>query len=155
QFSAMAADSTFDESAAERLKPHPLALAYGALFAILILLGVGITFLGDPHAGDPIVVVALTKPHAPPVKAAAVQRAAPIAAPSAAEPPAPAAPKITQQVFAGRALVADPALIENTPAGPLPRVATDGTTPMRAYAPVIAADGRPRIAIVIAGLGIS
>jgi polysaccharide deacetylase 2 family uncharacterized protein YibQ len=58
-------------------------------------------------------------------------------------------------VFAGRALVADPALIENTPVGPLPRVAVDGTTPMRAYAPVAIDDGRPRVAIVIAGLGIS
>ena len=35
------------------------------------------------------------------------------------------------------------------------RIAVDGTTPMHAYAPPITADGRPRIALVISGLGIS
>jgi hypothetical protein len=63
--------------------------------------------------------------------------------------------KVTQQVFAGRALVADPSLTENTPDGPLPRIGNDGTTPMRAYAPAVSSDGHPRIAIVIGGLGIS
>ena len=64
QFPAMAADSTtFVEGTAERRRPHPLALAYLALFAILILLGVGITFLGDSHADDPVVIVDLAKPH--------------------------------------------------------------------------------------------
>jgi polysaccharide deacetylase 2 family uncharacterized protein YibQ len=72
-------------------------------------------------------------------------------------PPPESAPpqKITRQIFSGGALVADPALVENTPAGPLPRIADDGTTPMRAYAPAAISDGRPRIAIVIGGLGIS
>jgi len=37
----------------------------------------------------------------------------------------------------------------------LPRIAENGTTPMRAYGMVIPQDGRPRIAIVIGGLGIS
>jgi hypothetical protein len=55
----------------------------------------------------------------------------------------------------GTALVADPSLIETTEAGPLPRIAADGTTPMRAYAAPVTDTGRPRIAIVIGGLGIS
>jgi len=154
-----AADITFDESAAERGVPHPLALAWLALFVVLIALGVGITFLGDPHAGDPVVLgeVPKTTRHAvarPVRTATAVQ--APAAVSNASEPAAPASgPQITQQVFAGHALIADPRLIENTPAGPLPRIAVDGTTPMRAYAPPVAADGRPRIALVISGLGIS
>lgn len=154
-----AADITFDESAAERGAPHPLALAWLALFVLVIALGVGITFLGDPHAGDPVVLRDIPRPvpqatvHAAKTAAAAQT---PVAAPNASEPAAAAsAPQITQQVFAGRALVADPTLIENTPAGPLPRIAVDGTTPMRAYAPPVAADGRPRIALVISGLGIS
>ncbi len=155
----MAADITFDESAAERSLPHPLALAWLALFILLIALGVGITFLGDPHAGDPVVLSEIPKAagHAakPPVKtAAAVQTPATVF--NASEPAAAASvPEISQKVFAGRALIADPTLIENTPAGPLPRIAVDGTTPMRAYAPPVAADGRPRIALVISGLGIS
>jgi polysaccharide deacetylase 2 family uncharacterized protein YibQ len=155
----MAADSTFDDGAAERGYPHPLALAWLALFVLLIALGLGITFLGDPHAGDPVVVVDLVKPVPPKIrptiKSAIATPPPPGAVPATAEPPIVPTPKITQQVYAGRALVADPALIENTPAGPLPRIALDGTTPMRAYAPVVIGDGRPRIALVISGLGIS
>ncbi len=154
----MAADSTFDESGAERVGPHPLALAWLALFVLLVALGVGITFLGDPHAGDPVVVVDLPKPAqraAMPAARTATAARAPVASPAATEAPVVPTPRITQQVFVGRALIADPALIENTPAGPLPRIATNGATPMRAYAPATVNDGRPRIALVIAGLGIS
>ena len=61
---------------------------------------------------------------------------------------------IDKPVFAGTALVADPALIENTPLGPLPRIADDGRKPMTAYAAPAAA-GKLRIAIVVSGLGIS
>ena len=57
-------------------------------------------------------------------------------------------------MFAGSALVADPALIENSPLGPLPRIADDGRKPMTAYAAPAAA-GKFRIAIVVSGLGIS
>ncbi|HEY5347876.1 MAG TPA: divergent polysaccharide deacetylase family protein [Rhizomicrobium sp.] len=61
---------------------------------------------------------------------------------------------ITHPVYAGHALLADPALIENTDDGPLPRIADDGRKPMTAYA-VPAASGKMRIAIVIGGLGLS
>ena len=71
-------------------------------------------------------------------------------------PAAQTAPdKITKPVYAGKALVADPALIESTPTGPLPRIADDGRTPMAAYAPAIADRKRPKIALVIGGLGVS
>src|SRR3569832_737880 len=155
----MAADITFDESAVERSVPHPLALAWLALFVLLISFGAGITFLGDPHAGDPVVLREIPKSTRymamRPVKSAAAVPA-PAAVPHASDPvPAVSGPQITQRVFAGRALIADPTLIENTPAGPLPRIAVDGTPPMRAYAPPVAADGHPRIALVISGLGIS
>ncbi len=74
-----------------------------------------------------------------------------------AVPPALVPTTIAQPVYAGHALIADPALIEPTAAGPLPRIADNGRTPMSAYAgPVPAADaGKPRIALVIGGLGIS
>jgi polysaccharide deacetylase 2 family uncharacterized protein YibQ len=63
---------------------------------------------------------------------------------------------VTRPVYAGRALVADPALIERTEEGPLPRIADDGRMPMQAYAPpASAAMGKKKIAIVITGLGIS
>ena len=61
---------------------------------------------------------------------------------------------IDKVILAGRALVADPALIENSPQGPLPRIADDGRTPMAAYA-APALSGKFRIAIVVSGLGIS
>lgn len=61
---------------------------------------------------------------------------------------------VTKPVYAGKALLADPALILNTPQGPLPRIADDGRTPMQAYAAPAAAGPR-KIAIVVRGLGIS
>jgi len=63
-------------------------------------------------------------------------------------------PAVTTMQRAGNALIADPALIENTPLGPLPRVADDGRKPMIAYA-APAASGKLRIAIVVTGLGLS
>lgn len=64
-------------------------------------------------------------------------------------------PKIDRRQFAGTALVADPALVEATPQGPLPRIADDGRTPMAAYAATAANGAGPRIAIVLSGLGMS
>jgi polysaccharide deacetylase 2 family uncharacterized protein YibQ len=61
---------------------------------------------------------------------------------------------ITKPELAGTALVADPALIENSQFGPLPRIADDGRKPMTAYAGQ-AAPGQFRIAIVVSGLGLS
>jgi hypothetical protein len=56
----------------------------------------------------------------------------------------------------GGQLAADPALVEETPFGPLPVVAADGRSPMTAYArPFDDTDKRPRIAIVVGGLNVS
>ena len=63
-------------------------------------------------------------------------------------------PVIDKVMFAGKALVADPALIENSPVGPLPRIADDGRKPMNVYA-APATPGKLRIAIMVSGLGIS
>lgn len=56
---------------------------------------------------------------------------------------------------AGGLAIANPALLEKTPDGYLPRVAESGLTPMQAYGVPVAAGNHPRIAIVISGLGIS
>jgi hypothetical protein len=69
--------------------------------------------------------------------------------------PLPVPPPITRPIYAGRALIADRALIENTATGPLPRIADDGRKPLDAYAPPVPAAKGPRIAIVIGGLGVS
>lgn len=84
-----------------------------------------------------------------------------VAPPGETKPPEPALPpqivpkNIVSPVYAGKALIADPALIEATPEGPLPRIADDGRTPMTAYAPPVQSGTRPKIALVISGLGIS
>jgi polysaccharide deacetylase 2 family uncharacterized protein YibQ len=51
--------------------------------------------------------------------------------------------------------VPDPSLVEQTVVGPLPRIAEDGAQSWHVYAhPAPAPDGRPRIAIVISGMGL-
>jgi polysaccharide deacetylase 2 family uncharacterized protein YibQ len=155
----MAANSMTDSGAGRGR--HALAAAYMALLAMLLVLVMAVSFLGDPHAGDPVVVMELHERESlhsarpAPISAVPVRQSSRLAAPT--EVPIPLSPpqETTRQVYSGGALVTDPSLIENTPAGPLPRVADDGTTPMRAYAPPVISDGRPRIAIVIGGLGIS
>jgi len=135
-----------------------LAWAYLAVFSLLVLGAAAITLLGDPRAREAVVLVDVpaAKPAVPGARQAqkitvtpgqvAIQDNPAVALPQ---------PKVTAQVYAGKALVADPALIENTPDGPLPRIADDGRAPMRAYAPPIASDNHPRIALVVSGLGIS
>jgi polysaccharide deacetylase 2 family uncharacterized protein YibQ len=63
---------------------------------------------------------------------------------------------VTRPLYAGKALLADPGLVQNTAEGPLPRVADDGRKPMTAYAaPAAVAGKRFKIAIVVGGLGMS
>ena len=163
---------------------HPLALGYFALFAGLLLLVGGVAIFGRATDGSPSARLDLgPRPHKkihPPAPPAQAEEAAPAGtqppdvplatpAPSqqAAIPPEqqktpePTLPpdivpgRITAPVRAGGALVADPALIEQTDEGPLPRIADDGRTPMSAYAPLVKSDSRPKIALVVTGLGIS
>lgn len=187
-------------AAVQRRLPHPLALAWFALFTGLLLAILFVAFFGKASDGEPVVLIDLAPPAVhhvaakkPPAKivappaaptqpeqeavsppqAGAEQNApapAPVPAvtpPDAALPPGaarvaePQLPpqivpkKIVSPVYAGKALVADPALIEATPDGPLPRIADDGRTPMMAYAPPFQAGKRLKIALVISGLGIS
>ena len=106
-----------DGFAGERTRRPALALAYLALLATLIVLGVAITVFGDPQAGGPRVLLDIPIPARPaaallPAKQTVQARSAPSVAP----PPPPVT--ISQPVYAGRALVADPALIEATRARP-------------------------------------
>src|SRR6185312_9187181 len=118
-----------------------LGLASASVLCFLAASALGITVLGKVHR--PEFVMDLAPPPAPKV----VQ-------PRTVAVSAPPAATIDKPVFAGRALIADPALIENTTQGPLPRVADDGRKPMAAYA-APAATGKFRIAIVVSGLGLS
>lgn len=161
-----------------------LAIAYAAAGVLVLLLVFGVWLFGNAHAGDPVARVTLHLPP-PPKHVAMVKPPLPTAPPqtpqgtidatqqTGATPPlAQQGPNATQQgeptvpanvmpgsivkpVYAGRALVADPALIEQTSDGPLPRVADNGRAPMDAYAAPPPLAGKPKIAIVITGLGFS
>ena len=71
--------------------------------------------------------------------------------------PAPAAPETGKDaVLAGLHPHPDPGLLENTDLGPLPIVGKDGRAAWRVYArPFSQVEKRPRIAIILMGLGIS
>jgi polysaccharide deacetylase 2 family uncharacterized protein YibQ len=175
---SMSEDDVLPGAQSGRRLPHPLAIAWFLLFAVLVAAAGYVAVLGKASDGGPSVSVAVAeiapvrrKP--PPARPAAVpNRAAEVAptAPAPAETQAPAAvagqaaavppqivpATITKPVYAGKALLADPALIEQTSEGPLPRIADDGRTPMQAYAPPPPPlKGRKPIAIVVTGLGIS
>lgn len=89
--------------------------------------------------------------------AMAAASAPPPAAPQtpAAELPQVPAPPVNLPPPTGGPGIANPAVLEKTQEGYLPRVADTGLTPMQAYAVPLAPSDRPRIAIVIGGLGIS
>lgn len=147
-----------------------LALAWLLLVAGLLAGAAAIAVLGDPHAGDPVLTLDIRGLQSPAQKQAK-HNAHPdtnlIGAgpqpnvPDAEHPDQSAMPpdlmpdQVTQAVRAGNALIADPSLTEQTKDGPLPRIADDGRTPLKAYAPPFSTGGRTPIAIVVSGLGIS
>ena len=124
------------------------ALAFASSFTVCLLAAgaLSITLFGRPHSA----AIDLDLPASASAKKPAARVA--FAAPAA---PAASAAHVTQIVRAGASLVADPALIENTSQGPLPRIADDGRKPMTAYAGPVAGSAKFKIAIVISGLGIS
>ncbi len=73
----------------------------------------------------------------------------------AAEPSAPVPPPVALPPIKGGLAVANPAVLEKTSQGYLPRISDAGVWPMQAYAAPSPPAGRPRIAIVVSGLGIS
>lgn len=83
----------------------------------------------------------------------------PAALPEPAPPPeAPPPPPLPEPSPAGRGgpviAAPRPALLEESPHGPLPRIGPDGAEPRTAYArPFDRTDTRPRIALVIGGFG--
>jgi polysaccharide deacetylase 2 family uncharacterized protein YibQ len=163
-----AAELTGGETMRARGIPRALILAWLA-FALMLLGAAGWTALfGTKSDSEPSLAFEIRIPPKHSIFAAKSQRskngdvnrigAGP--QPTAhgmppALPPALVPANIAKPIYAGASLIADPDLIESTPAGPLPRIADDGRSPMTAYAPPVPAMQGPRIAIVVAGLGIS
>lgn len=125
------------------------ALAFASAFTVCLLAAgaLAITLLGRSHG--PSIKLDLPASFLPKPRIA-VAAAQPSISDGAVVGP------VTKPIYAGKALLADPALADNTARGPLPRIADDGRKPMTAYAaPALTAGKRFKIAIVVGGLGMS
>jgi uncharacterized protein len=142
--SMAAAVDTADDVRAPKARA---ALAFASSFTICLFAAgsLAVTLFGRAHPASVSLELPAPAEHHQPAPHA-VATFAPAVTPGA---------QVTQVIRAGSALVADPALIENTPQGPLPRIADDGRKPMTAYAGPVAGGAKFRIAIVVGGLGIS
>ncbi len=148
---------------AARSSPSPVLIV---MFLVLAVLGAVIGWLatGDFEAAIPSVSLSLDQPTGERVEElmAAPKPAAAIATlPKVnAAPSAPISRRTLPVTVApdGKISLApapDPALVEQTTIGPLPRIAEDGAQAWHVYAhPAPANDGRPRIAIVITSMGL-
>lgn len=133
-----------------RSLPRRTLIASGITFLLLFLF-LGVSLLGgEPEASEPSTVIQIhggVGAHAtglhdsghdkPPVESV------------------PLSPAVSL-IAANGAIISDPDLIEMTTDGPLPRIAKDGRTPMSIYGrKPDPSDTRPRIAIIVGGLGMS
>jgi polysaccharide deacetylase 2 family uncharacterized protein YibQ len=161
---------------------HPVIGAVSATAFFLVCAAALVSFTGDPKAGAPVVRLSLAKladtaappgwrqalPDAPnteaPYDSATVElsSSAPVDEPSLAH----GAAIITissdsrldgAQAPTGAGLAAAPiaGLFAPSPSGPLPVIGPDGRTPAQAYARPYAADGKPKVALIIGGLGLN
>jgi uncharacterized protein len=148
-------------------RQHPYLSAGGAGSLFLLTIAVLILALGDPKAGQPRVLVPLAHPGAelPPGWREAAGREAAVAPVTLdqlqfAETPGGAAAIYLPGAadFGGaQGLPQAPiaGLFTPGPGGMLPVIAADGRTPAQAYARPFRDVGKPRVALVIGGLGLN
>ena len=109
------------------------------LFWLVVLLGFG---------GGALTLAVLGPPPAPLLAEIAPEPVAPTETPAPAAPPPRGVPE-------NLARHVDPALVEFTAMGAMPRIGADGRLPMRVYArPFDRQDPRPRVALILGGLGL-
>ena len=130
-----------------RLSVAP-ALAAGG-FILALVAAVWIAVVDDPGGGRTVAVAAIED--AAPAATGSLPAAPPALSAAPPETQAAALPGTTLPDFAAASL------LEQTAFGPLPRVAPDGRKPRDVYARRAppAADGVPRIVLVVTGLGLS
>jgi hypothetical protein len=125
-------------TARRRIRLRALEIGVLAVFGAAVILVLAVSYFGSPKDGDPSVTMKL-------VPRAGAAGDAPVKAASLRGPRS-----------LNNHLVADPAALEDGAQGALPVIAHDGRTPMHIYARAFdGADKRPRIAIVVGGLGVS
>jgi polysaccharide deacetylase 2 family uncharacterized protein YibQ len=124
------------------------ALAFAASFTVCLLAAgtLAITLFGHPRGPTILLDLGETAQNAPKT---------PISTASSSSGDGALAGPVTKPIYAGKVLLADPALVENTRQGPLPRIADDGRKPMQAYAAPVVPGAKFKIAIVVSGLGLS
>jgi hypothetical protein len=120
--------------------PGTIAMA-AAGFAGLVVLSASV--FGDPRDGEPVQVMRLEIAAAPP---------AGLGGPLVA--PVPSEAELAKASFEPG--LADPALLEKSSVGLLPKIGRDGRKPMQAYGRALGAanDARPKIAIVVGSMGV-
>ena len=151
--------------------PYVGASAAGALFVVVLL--TLIALIGDPRASSPVVRLSLAKIAGPSMpegwrEALASGQGGPTVTEDIfrlSETPigADGAMEATITLQGGRAFhAADPlpqaplaGFHSQGPGGPLPIIAANGKTPAEAYARPFTPNGRPKVALVIGGLGLN
>lgn len=131
----------------------PTLIATGLVAAIIA--GFWIAVVDDPDGGQAVAVATIKDPSKEPATTGSIATR-----PAGIE----GRPQVQEVALAGRSMARVPAgpppdaLIEISAFGPLPRIGADGRRPLEAYsraADLAAGDARPRVAIVVGGLGMS
>ena len=154
---------------------NPYVAASGAALLFLATILTLIAVMGDPKAGTPEVRISLAR---------LASSAAPPGWREALAPEQPGGPEVTEELFqlsptpiaqgeiGGEAVITLPdgrvqhgtqplprapiaGLSQPSPGGPLPVIAPDGRNSAEAYARPFTANGKPKVALVIGGLGLN
>ena len=159
-----------------QLKKPPVAVMAAAV-AFVGAAGLLIAVVGDPRAGTPTGRAEVERPQAPerPRLSGAevfgvdtLGAYQDLTAPGAVDAPGGEAiitlpgsgeilsgPVVRQPPAAPLAAAPIAGLSQPGPAGPLPIIASDGRAPFTAYARPFTPDGRPRVALIVGGLGLN
>lgn len=151
---------------ASRWKLPVLPLVTVALAVIIAVAAGWAIYVDDPLGGEPQATTVIARPEmkaapkAPPVKSSDASGGSTVTiidGKSGARTEVPVGNRNPDNKSVGSGSALDPRLMDESPHGPIPRIAADGARPLDVYARTDASGTRkgPRIAIVIAGLGTS
>lgn len=176
------ADLSSDKAAKTRASklPAPHLIFAAIVGPILLIGGLLIAFLGDPHAGVPRVHMPVLPKNAAPAPAGWAEALAKAHAEGHAKPKTitepmelfTEPPKVVRVSWGQAALAGPPpswsgpttgplqpapiaGLFASGPSGSLPIIGADGRTSSKAYARPFKSDGRPKIALIVRGLGLN
>jgi polysaccharide deacetylase 2 family uncharacterized protein YibQ len=142
----------------EPSRRRPPFVASALISAALLLAAIAalwVAIVDHPDGGRPVAVAAIEDAN-PPATGSVTENETEAPAPEAATP-AESAVEVTALPSVPPAVGGDPALIESSPFGPLPRSSHDGRLPREVYARRVTPvpENVPRVIIVVGGLGLS